>query len=465
MTSPFQSLQTRLLAGHGAVYAAVLLAAFVGLDLLLRQAAMRQVDLRSTAEAGRILDLAARRKPRILQEEFDRLARLAGSDDALYRLSDTGGVAVAAAGPEVWTSSCPPPPLPGSRRLETVTVGGDRIRWTCAADAAGRAVWIARSLREGDALVLHARWILLGGLLASLVAGLAMAGRIAGRALARVEAVRSAAMAIASGDLSRRVPGGAAEDEIAALVRAFNGMLDRIGTLMSELRAVTDDIAHELRTPITRIRCAMEEQLAAHPAADWREAAAVAIGDCDRLSHAIDVMLRIARLEAGRGMPEPQPVAIDFLVRDAVAMFETVAEDRGIRLNADPSPGLLVTGDRSGLQRALANLVDNALKYTPAGGSVRVMACCIGDRAVIEVADTGVGIAAEDQPWIFDRFHRVGDRSEAGGVGLGLCLVRAIVSAHSGTVSVESAPGRGSTFTIHLPVADGYATPPLPASS
>ncbi len=451
MPSRLRSLRTRLLAGHGALFAALLLGAFLLLDVLLRQAVVRQVDGRLLGEAARILDLAARRKPRILQEEFERLTRLAGTDEVLFRLADSNGVPLAGSGPGSWMSAIPAVPPRGTTSRTTVRCEGTRIRWMSAADAAGRTAHVARSLAGADRLVLHARITLLGGLIVSLASGLGLAGSIAGQALDRVDRVRRTAIDIASGDLSRRVVPEVPDDEIAALGRAFNSMLDRIEILVRELKAVTDDIAHELRTPITRIRCAMEEHLAGRAPVDWPASAAMAVEECDRLARMIDVMLRIARLEAGKGMAEKAPVGIASLLQDAAEVYLTVAEDRNVRLEvAAPPEDVRVMGDRSCLQRAVANLIDNAVKFTPSGGTVRVAGRAVEGAAEVEVADTGPGIAADDLPRVFERFFRAGSRPGTEGAGLGLCLVRAIAEAHGGTVSVRSTPGAGAVFTIRM---------------
>ena len=452
MRRPLRSLRVRLLASHGGLYAVFLLAAFGLLDLTLRRAVVARVDRQAAADAGRILDLAARRKARILQAEFDRTARTAGGDAAFYRLSGPDGAELAASGPPAWHENLPERPPPGTVLRATTAVGGIRVRWTCISDAAGTTVYVGRSLSDVDRLVQRARVALLGGLGVSLAAGLMLAGRIVGRALERVESVRRAAADIASGDLACRALPTGPGDEIDALARTFNRMLDRIDTLMRELRAVTDDIAHELRTPITRIRGEMEAILTESGGEPARAAAAAVVEDCDGLSRTIDVMLRIARLESGREPAEQVSVDIPAWIRAAAEAYEPVAQDLGIRLEVFlPPPGTRTMGDRSGLQRALANLLDNALKYTASGGRIQLKGHVEGGWVTLAVADTGVGIAAADIPRIFDRFFRAaGTAPGTAGAGLGLCLARAIVHAHGGSLTVDSTPGAGSVFTIRL---------------
>jgi signal transduction histidine kinase len=338
-------------------------------------------------------------------------------------------------------------------RFETSGKFPARIRSVFAPADEGRTVHLARRLDAPDRSLRRAQLFVAVGFAFSLFAGTALSFLGTRRLLRRMNAIRATAAEIAEGDLSRRVPDGREHDELQDLVATLNDMLTRIKTLMTDVKNVTDDIAHELKTPLTRIRGTVEPLLldpAATPA--MRDTAGLVIEECDRLNRMIGTMLQIARLEAGRDRPTLEPVDVRDVAREAVELFETVAEDRDVRLVGEwPERPLPVSADRSALQRVCANLIDNALRATPAGGRVRVACEADGRRVRLVVEDTGTGIPPDDLPRIFERFHR-GKNSRSGeGTGLGLCLVRAIVRAHDGDVTVESRMGEGTRFVVMLP--------------
>jgi heavy metal sensor kinase len=279
---------------------------------------------------------------------------------------------------------------------------------------------------------------------------------MARRALAGVENVTRTARRIADdGRLAERVPVGDGGDEIDRLAATFNRMLDRIQGLMSGIKEMTDNIAHDLKSPITRIRGQAEVALTSRAAADEYEAlAAGAIEECDRLLEMINAMLFISRTEAGVSKPELRPMDLAEMLRDACGLFQALAEDKAIGLAWKAPERLEMVGDIRLMQRMLGNLLDNAIKYTPAGGKVAVEVSAGPNHSVsIVVKDSGMGISEKDLPHIFERFYR-GDpsRSEAG-AGLGLSFARAVARAHGGDITVESSGPSGATFRIELPTA------------
>jgi signal transduction histidine kinase len=265
-----------------------------------------------------------------------------------------------------------------------------------------------------------------------------------------------------TGRTDERVPVGRRDDAIAGLTRLFNAMLDKIEALVTGMRGALDNVSHDLRTPLTRLRGAAEMALAGPPELDrYREALADCVEEADRVLAMLETLMDISEAESGAMLLRLEPVALMDVADRAVDLYRDVADAKGLTLVLDVREGPSVRADRVRLEQAVANLVDNAVKYTPAGGAVTVSIGSDGSSALLRVTDTGPGIPPDEQPRIWDRSFR-GDRSRSErGLGLGLSLVKAIVEAHGGTVEVASVPGQGATFTVALPaaVSGGHLTP------
>jgi heavy metal sensor kinase len=275
---------------------------------------------------------------------------------------------------------------------------------------------------------------------------------MARRALSGVREVTKTARAISDGAMEKRVPLTGRGDEIDRLSQTFNHMLERIQSLITEIKQVTDNIAHDLKSPVTRIRGLAEVTLTTGRSLDeYQTMAASTVEECDRLLGMINTMLEISEFEAGVATLHISQVDIATLIEEACDLFQPLAEDKGLAIKAKVPPQLLVPADRSKLQRALTNLLDNAIKYTPSGGTITVSAEDGKKIVIISFRDTGIGIATDDIPRIFDRFYRADKSRSEPGAGLGLSLVRAILQAHGGDIKVSSSPGEGSTFTVVLP--------------
>lgn len=311
---------------------------------------------------------------------------------------------------------------------------------------------IGLSLEENEELVAT----ILRGFLFTLAAVFLLGGPVgwfmARRALRAIGKLTRTAEEISRGALEQRVPVGSQEDELDRLARTFNTMLDRIQALIMGMREMTDNLAHDLRSPLARMRAAAEMSLSnGEPKTEKNALALNIIEECDRLLEIINTTLDIAEAESGAAQLKFSNVDLVNVVLDACDLFQTVAEDNGIAITHELPKQCLVPGDRPRLQRVMANLLDNALKYTPAGGRVVISLSESDSRVQLTIADTGVGISAPELPRIFERFYRC-DRSRGkGGNGLGLSLALAIVHAHGGDLTVTSSPGHGSTFTLALP--------------
>jgi heavy metal sensor kinase len=279
---------------------------------------------------------------------------------------------------------------------------------------------------------------------------------MARRALSGVATVTRTAQQISEDDLDARVPIQCRHNEIDLLADTFNQMLDRIRTLVAGIRQMNDNIAHDLRSPITRIRGLAEVTLTGRQTLeDYQQMTGSTIEECDRLLDMINTMLTISRTEREVSPEKREAVDMGPLIENACELFQPLAEDKEVQLVCNVQNDRVVMGQRHMLQRLVANLIDNAIKYTDSGGRVEVsLEGRNRQQVLLQVADNGIGIEPGDLERIFDRFFR-GDRSRSlDGAGLGLSLARAIVRAHGGDIRVKSSPDEGSTFTVEFPALD-----------
>jgi heavy metal sensor kinase len=247
-------------------------------------------------------------------------------------------------------------------------------------------------------------------------------------------------------------------DEVGQLATTINALLARMDAAFQEQKRFIADASHELRTPLAVLRGETEVALQQNRATtEYQESLGLIKEEAERLSRIVEDLFMLARQPVDAPSLIRERVRLDELVADCSRAAQVLATKKGLRLNVDGSlPVITVNGDDEMLKRTLLNLLDNAVKYTPAGGEITIALESQNGDALIVVSDTGIGISAEDQSRIFDRFYRVDKaRSRAlGGAGLGLSIARWIVEGHGGSLSVKSAPGRGSTFTVELPLHD-----------
>ena len=317
----------------------------------------------------------------------------------------------------------------------------------------GQILQIGINLHSDNRFYRKIQRVLLSGSLILIGLSTLFGWLIAHRAMAGVQRVTQAVSRIQKGQLNQQVPYGNEGREIDKLTEEFNRMLGRIESLVCELKEVSDNVAHDLRSPITRMRGIAETTLTG-PQDDeaYREMGLTIIEECDRLAEMINTMLEIAQADSGLIELDRQPLDITALLRTAADLFLPLAEEKKIELRtalcADP---LVIYGDKTRLQRTVANLLDNAIKYTPPGEVVTLSVSADENTVHISVADTGCGIAPEEIKRIFDRFYRGEKSRSTQGNGLGLSLAKTIVQAHGGTLTVQSASGKGSAFEITLP--------------
>jgi heavy metal sensor kinase len=295
-------------------------------------------------------------------------------------------------------------------------------------------------------------WLVLPGLLMALVA----VWWIARVALSPLSRLAADASSIGIGTLNRRLAIRGTGDQLDEVASAFNETLARLENAVAEMRQFSSALAHELRTPLAALRGEIETALLGSSSEiEYRENLTSQIEEIDKLTRLISQLLTLARAESGEIRLEHHTVDLAALATAVTEQLELVAEDHDLDLRCVVSQPVAVTGDRGWLERLLLNLLDNAMKFTRKGGSVRVSVSREGDSARVDVRDTGIGMPPHAIPHVFERFYRVDPaRSPAAdGAGLGLSLVKWIIDRHQGRIAVDSHLGTGSTFTVWLPVA------------
>ena len=286
-------------------------------------------------------------------------------------------------------------------------------------------------------------------LILGLVGGLIMSRWM----LARLERINRATARIIAGDLSQRIATEGANDEFDELARNLNAMLERIETLLLGMRQVSDDIAHDLRTPLTRMRSRIEVALMGDPdGADVQEVLSATLADADRLIETFNALLAIARAEAGTKQDDWDQVDLTALARDVIELYEPIAEERGITLRLLGGRGAVIKGHEQLVAQAIANLTDNAIKYTPEGGTV-TLATTGTPLPAISITDTGPGIPAAQREQAKQRFVRLDAQRSTPGSGLGLSLVDAVAKLHGARLELgDAAPGlRASIVFRQMP--------------
>jgi heavy metal sensor kinase len=430
-----------------------------------------------------------------LRAEMDRSLEL-GAHGALERSEngrldlDPQGLAPAylvslhAPGGEVMATSSQGVALPWDAEVAAVFTDGLSV-WRSVAVGDGPLRVLAQPVFEGGRVVatlqvgrseeqvervVEQLGILLA-MLVPLAVVLAGAGGLflAARALDPIDRIARTAASIGAEDLARRLPQEtlAIPDEVGRLAAAFNYMLDRLEDAFQRQRQFTADASHELRTPLTLLLTQVDVALQRPRAAeDHRRVLTSLRDDLMRLRRLLDTLLALARADAREVTLAREPIDLGELAEEVVGVMRPLADEAGIRLTANVERGVMVHGDQAHLMQLLINLIENALKHTPAGGSVAVAVSGDSDQvtALVEVRDTGVGIPAEHLPHVFERFYRVDSARSTSGAGLGLAISRWIAKAHGGRIDVNSQLGVGTTFTVRVP-RDSTFTGALPASA
>jgi heavy metal sensor kinase len=394
-----------------------------------------------------------------IRDEFREHSVLGPGGD-LFQVCDRAGQWLYRSVP-LETNNVPitPPGALAAPVFETLPVQGHSLRFfssPIAVNGETYTVQVAALLDEAVEALDRFRLLLLLAAPLLLIAASAGGYWLSTRALAPVDAISQAAQRISILNLTERLPVTQTGDQLQRLSETLNAMFARLEAAVGRIRQFTADASHELRAPVSLIRTTAEVAVQSkdRPAADYFEALQEILQEAERTSDVVDSLMLLARTDSGKEALECVPVDARAIVREATDQGEKLARNRGLEFAASlPDGPVPVQADHNALRRALLILIDNAVKYTPNGGSVQVKLESGDGTPAVSVSDTGIGIASSDVPHIFDRFWRA-DKArsrEQGGAGLGLSIAKWIVEMHRGSIEVESQPGRGSTFRIHLP--------------
>jgi signal transduction histidine kinase len=457
----------RLSAVATAVFAIGTAAVFAAAYLMLAASIQQRGDNWLDGETASLAEVAATAPPEALKQEFAREAReltnhrlsppseLEDAEESavFFALLDRRGVPMLVHAPPTWREILPaldtPHLVPGPPRSVAVPGWEYPLRVASRALKDGKILLVGESMR-GDQQLLDETSQSLAWMWAGVtVCGFAVSWFSIHRVLARVNAITEVAAAIGPDQLGRRLPEEKHGDEIARLVATLNVMLDRIEASITQMRAIGDSVAHDLRSPVTAIRGSLEVALTSPDDTQIRDRVASALEGLDQLSALLDATLDATEAEAGALRLRRKPVDLCALAGDLVELYLPAAQERGLALTVRAPAPVEVEADEALLRRALTNLLDNALAHLPSGCRVEVSVGADARRAVIAVTDDGPGFPAEIRDRAFERFVR-GRRSA--GTGLGLALVRATALVHGGTVRLVQPPGGGSVIEIEIPV-------------
>ncbi len=448
----------RLAAWYFCTLAAILAFVAAGSWLTMRRSLEHALDLGLTHQLNGLRDYVAKSGAARPEELSPRLAPISGLSD-LFRVYDAAGRLICEstaltnrhvrlAAPRDADSTVRYRSAPGGFALRLAYQRYRLGQHTITLEVGDPVRKFETALQESTTDL----WIFLPILLAL---GSLGGFWLSGRALQPVDQLTTDARAITATDLSRRLAVPPARDELRRLSETLNLMLDRIENSFRQVRRFTADASHELRAPVTLIHTAAEFSLRRRRSAEELEASMREIlREAQRTARLIDDLLLLARADSDPSAFSPKPMDLVPVLDEVGEQAGVLAAPRGVSVTAPRAPGALrVTGDEASLRRLLLILVDNAVKYTPAGGHLTLDARTEGNEILVAVADSGAGIAEEDLPRVFERFWRASKvRSrELGGAGLGLSIAKEIADRHGARLTVASQLGRGSTFTLILP--------------
>ena len=455
------TLAFRLTLWYAGIFMLSACVAFFFFYLLITSFIRQQTDQELTSEVRTFSSILSSQGPEAVKRQAFLQAQAAGEKKIFFRLLNITGQVFFSSNMSYWRDITIQKNninrLLNDRTpiFDTISIPDrkHRIRVLYSIVGPGTIIQLGQSMESYTRIIEVFRRVFITTMAILFVLAVIVGWFMARRALVGVETVTQTARRISDGSLEKRVPVKKGVDEIDLLALTFNQMLDRIEKLVTEIKEMSDNIAHDLKSPITRIRGIAEVSLTSGSSrSEYENMAASTIEECDRLLDMINTMLIISRTEAGVSQFEREEIDIARIVHDACELFHSTAEDKGLVLDCETGQPVLINGDIRMIQRMIANLLDNAIKYTPPDGSIKVATHLVDHQSIqIAIKDTGVGISPEDLPHIFERFFRCDPSRSQAGTGLGLSFARAVARAHDGDISVVSEPHKGTTFKINLP--------------
>ena len=315
---------------------------------------------------------------------------------------------------------------------------------------------VGAPLQESTAALNALFYILIFGIPLAVILASGVGWFLAKKALSPVDMVTGLARKIEAGSLNERLDVSGPKDELGRLAKTFNDMIARLELSFKQMKQFTADASHELKTPLTVLKGEMEIALKTEKTVEgFREVIKSSLEEIDRMSALVKSLLNLAKLDSRVRLPNDN-IKLDGIVEERFNQTLPMAKDKGIDMVMAKKESVIIMGDKIGIGQLLFNLIYNAIKYTSKDGRIEISLEQSDNWAIIKVIDTGIGIAEEDLPHIFDRFYRV-DKARttgAGGVGLGLSICKEIAEAHGGKIEVESEAGKGSVFKVYLPLKD-----------
>ena len=458
----FNGLVFKIVSHYALVLVAVSFPIFYLADRLLAHYLIARIDETLETEVLVItseLDISGdQSNPVFLQEQLTRLGMAHGMVGNFFRILDERGAPLANSDLTHWPDIARDPiPLKKIGKApflwETLVRGTTRFRVIYYQNPEGRILQVGYNLQETSYLQKGVRRILVMGVFLVIIVGSILGWLLTRRALRGISQVsRGAGFIWKKGDLEYRVPTPTGSNETDELAETFNHMLSRIKDLVNNLNYVMDNIAHDIRTPVTRVRGHAEAQLHMQDLTE-REMALCGsvVGECDQILNLVNTLLEITAAESGLTQWRFQRVDLVELVREGCDLFGPVAENKHQKLNLVLPEHCPVRVDQRGMQRVISNLLDNAIKYTPERGSIQIRLAVSEGWVCLSFTDSGIGIEKGEEELIFERFYR-GDRSRSkAGNGLGLSFCRPAVKAMGGKIGCKRRPEGGSVFTVLLP--------------
>jgi signal transduction histidine kinase len=410
------------------------------------------------AELSRYVALAERDGIGAVEAESRNQEHPSRRSSFFVRILDPNNKTLFLSNPRLWAkfeiARAQDPLLESDWRYYTSRHDGDLLEVASARLPDRTLLQVGKGIVDRQEVMVRFRDTLLATIIPMVFIACAGGGFLAYRALRPIRNLSLVARSIVdTGRFDTRVPARQTGDEVDELVVLFNHMLEKIEVLIRGMKDSLDNVAHDLRTPVTRLRGVAEAALRAEGDGEaCREALADCLEESERVMAMLDTLMDISEAETGMMKLSLDNVNLATLIDEVAELYSYVAEEKNITLSKKAPKDIWLVADRTRLRQVLANLVDNAIKYTPSGGHVAIEAFVKEQHAVVLVKDSGAGITPDELPRIWDRLYR-GDKSRSQrGLGLGLSLVKAVVQAHHGQVEATGTPGAGALFSLQLPL-------------